>query len=486
MASATTYYVSTSGNDSNSGLSLAQAFITLQRAADVVAPGDSVLVEDGNYIGFALSTGGRADARIVFQALGDQVVIVLPSATSDGINVENADYVTLDGFVVNNQPRNGIRLALSDHCVVRNCRCDNNFERGIFTAFTDDILIENNVCTNSVDEHGIYVSNSSDRPIIRYNTCFGNNNIGIHMNGDLSAGGDGTISDAQVYGNIIYDNNLAAGINLDGVENALIFNNLIYDNHFGQGIALFQQDGAVPSRGAKIYNNTIIVPEDGRWGILVKQGANPGTEIINNIIINQHAWRGSIAVEDISVLTSDYNLLSDKISANGDGSATTLATWQTLGLDANSIIAPALTTIFADPQQVDFQLATGSPAIDKGSDRVAAVITEDLLGQARPSGPAYDIGAYEQQQTVATSEAEKSPWRIFPNPARQWLVLLPTEQGSRPGEIELLNVSGQRIRILPTDQSHWSVADLPSGWYMLRIRYKARIGKWWYHKVLIQ
>ena len=44
------------------------------------------------------------------------------------------------------------------------------------------------------------------------------NAIGIHMNGDLSAGGDGIISDAQVYGNILHDNNTAAGINMDGVE----------------------------------------------------------------------------------------------------------------------------------------------------------------------------------------------------------------------------------------------------------------------------
>ena len=48
------------------------------------------------------------------------------------------------------------------------------------------------------------------------------------MNGDLSAGGDGIISDAQIYGNIIYDNNLAAGINMDGLENPIVYNNLIY------------------------------------------------------------------------------------------------------------------------------------------------------------------------------------------------------------------------------------------------------------------
>jgi parallel beta-helix repeat protein len=211
FASATTYFVSNTGSDSNDGLSLSNPLATLQHAADIVAPGDSVLVENGSYAGFALWSGGLEEARIVFKALGNNVLINAPASTNDGINIENADYVTLDGFIVNDQPRNGIRLALANHCVVRNCRCDNNFERGIFTAFTDDILIEYNVCSNSIDEHGIYVSNSSDRPVIRYNECYGNNATGIHMNGDLSEGGDGIISDAEVYGNLLHDNNLAAG-----------------------------------------------------------------------------------------------------------------------------------------------------------------------------------------------------------------------------------------------------------------------------------
>ena len=71
---------------------------------------------------------------------------------------------------------------------------------------------------------------------------------------------------------------------MDGVENPVVYNNLIYNNHSAQGIALFQQDGAIPSQGAKVYNNTIIVPSDGRWGILVKDGSNVNTDILNNII----------------------------------------------------------------------------------------------------------------------------------------------------------------------------------------------------------
>src|SRR5215510_2133589 len=43
-----TYYVSPTGSDSNSGTQ-DQPFRTIQRAADVVNPGNTVIVEDGVY-----------------------------------------------------------------------------------------------------------------------------------------------------------------------------------------------------------------------------------------------------------------------------------------------------------------------------------------------------------------------------------------------------------------------------------------------------
>ena len=396
---ATNYYVSNAGDDTNSGLSLADAFLTIQHAADLVTAGDTVFVDDGTYVGFDLrDVNGTAVNPIVFKGLGNNVLINQSGPIrDDGINIENADYITIDGFIVNDMPGsgNGIRLVLSDFCVVRNCSCDNNAERGIFTGFTDDILIEYNVCSNSIDEHGIYVSNSSDRPIIRFNECFGNNAIGIHMNADLSQGGDGIISDAQIYGNVIHDNNQAAGINMDGLENPIVYNNLIYNNHFAQGIALFQQDGAIMTSGAKIYNNTIIVPSDGRWGILMKDGANVNTEVYNNIIINQHSWRGCITVEDTTGLTSDFNILNDKMSDSGDGSTITLAQWQALGFDGNSLLADALPAIFEDPSSDDYTLAMNSQAVDAGTSLVSPTVTVDIIGTIRPNGPNYDIGAYE-------------------------------------------------------------------------------------------
>ncbi len=402
-----TYFVSISGNDSDNGLSPNTAFRSIQKAADLAIAGDSILVANGFYSGFDFrNKSGSHAAPIIFKTLGTNCTINSKSPLrNDGINIENADHIIVDGFRVVGMESNGngIRLVRAHFCVVRNCFSQAN-GRGIFTGFTDDIIIEHNICIDSYDEHGIYVSNSSDRPIIRYNTCARNNFIGIHMNGDANiisqTGDDGIISDALVYGNVIYDNNLAAGLNMDGCENPIIYNNIIYNNHSAQGIALFQIDGAIPTRGAKIFNNSIMVPDDGRWGILVKEGSNIDTEIYNNIIVNEHAFRGCIVVWDTADFSSDHNILYNKMSDSGDGSSITLNEWQALGLDIHSILVNDLSNVVENASSGNFIPTTTSVANNAGNNIVLSTLQMDILGISRPQQSTVDIGAYEFPKTT--------------------------------------------------------------------------------------
>ncbi|NOQ74997.1 MAG: T9SS type A sorting domain-containing protein [Crocinitomix sp.] len=469
---ATNYYVSNSGDNENDGLSLVDAFLTIHFTVAIVAAGDTVFVEDGDYAGFDLrEVSGTSENPIVYKTLGESAVIISSGPIrDDGINVEEANYIIIDGFTVNDMlgSGNGIRVVVANNCIVRNCYCDGNAERGIFTGFTDDILIEHNICTNSLDEHGIYVSNSSDRPIIRFNECYGNNGAGIHMNGDLSAGGDGIISDAILYGNTLSDNNGAAGINLDGIENPIIYNNLIYNNHSCQGIALFQQDGAIVTSGAKIFNNTIIVPEDGRWGILVKDGANVGTIIYNNIIINQHTWRGCIALEDTDGFSSDFNILNDKMSDDGDGSTISLTEWQALGFDENSELADDLNLIFVGAELDNFHLIEASQCIDAGTTLVADVVDNDLDSNPRPIGPAFDIGCYEYAAELSLENGQDIHISIYPNPATDFIKIDYDHSTVIIETIELINLSGSVVRTFESENL-LDVKTIPAGIYLIRM-----------------
>ncbi|MBN2288633.1 MAG: right-handed parallel beta-helix repeat-containing protein [Candidatus Glassbacteria bacterium] len=50
---------------------------------------------------------------------------------------------------------------------------------------------------------------------------------------------------------------------------------------------------------------------------------------------------------------------------------------------------------FGNPRGGDFRLVAGSPAIDAGEDLSVKGVTSDAASRPRPSGRAYDIGAYE-------------------------------------------------------------------------------------------
>jgi len=102
-----------------------------------------------------------------------------------------------------------------------------------------DLVIEGNETSHSAIEHGIYVSNSGDRPIVRANRVHDNHASGIQLNADPAQQGpdpndpqgDGIIEDALIEDNVIHDNGAggAAGINLASVRSSLIRNNLLYE-----------------------------------------------------------------------------------------------------------------------------------------------------------------------------------------------------------------------------------------------------------------
>ena len=84
--------------------------------------------------------------------------------------------------------------------------------------------------TAARSQHGIYVSNSGDWPVLRANRVHDNAGAGIQLNADASQGGDGIITGAILEDEVIYNNGSAGGsaINLDGVQYSTIRNNLLF------------------------------------------------------------------------------------------------------------------------------------------------------------------------------------------------------------------------------------------------------------------
>ena len=368
--------VASSGNDTAGNGSAAQPYREIRKALERAKPGDTILVADGQYAGFTLQNFKAVkDRQLTIKAQGQGAEVLRTSDRRDNrdtIYIDGCSYIVVDGFRSFNANRAALRLEGSDHVTIRNCVFGNNGTWGIFTGHCDDLLIENNECYGSVNEHGIYTSNSGDSPVIRGNRSHDNSGCGIHMNADLSCGGDGIISGAIVENNVIYDNGRkgGAGINMDGVQDSLIQNNLLFNNH-ATGIACFKINGAVGPKGLKILNNTIVMASDARYALQFGQTA--GVNIVrNNILYNLNPVRGGLAYfnasADVPNVDSAYNIFPKEaptVAVDDWKTRYPLPQWQTMGHEKNSFVC-SQSELFRDAAAKDYRLRQDSPAIGKG------------------------------------------------------------------------------------------------------------------------
>jgi len=378
-----TYYVSSSGLDSNAGTQILP-WLTLQHASDVAVAGDIVLVNDGTYAGFCnWSNSGTVSDPITYKANGANVIINTRNPnTIDNINIENVDYIIIDGFKIQNSPRAGVRVVNSLGTVVKNCICSNNTKWGIFSGFAKSVQILDNTCFNSSEEHGIYVSNSNvpnDAPIIRGNICYGNYQNGIQLNGDLYSGGDGIISDALIENNVLHDNGWK-GFSLISVQDSIIRNNIIYNNGTRNagagGIHLVDEPGtSVYSSNNLVVNNTIIEPRIA--GIRIGSGSANNT-VFNNVVVSSS-----------QIVDEDGGNYIDTTS-NAKSSSTS--------------------GLFVNPTINDYHLSNSSIAKDLGKSSYNSknAPTQDFDGNSRPQGIAYDSGAYENTSVVVADTTAPS------------------------------------------------------------------------------
>ena len=426
---ATTFYVATNGNDANPGTS-AQPWRTLQKAANTVHAGDLVLVANGNYVGFQVTADGTSASRITFRANGNNVVVNARNAsTPDNINIEGGNYVTVEGFIVDNAPRVGIRAVTATGVVIRNNRISDSGLDGILTGYTPLIQIIDNVASGSVQEHGIYVSNSNspaDNPILRGNECFDNNQNGVQLNGDCDVGGDGIISGALIENNIVHHNNWK-GFSLISVQNSIIRNNLIYENGLlagAGGIHLADQPGCgKPSNNNVVVNNTIHEPRI--TGIRMTNGSTANT-IFNNLVV--------------------ASSLSYTIVDEGSGNF----------IDAASNLKlTSFTGLFVAPGSEDYHLAPASSALNRAAltYRSTNAPPVDIDGTNRPQGPLPDVGAYESAVSTAVGDApgvdvvleQNAPNPFNPSTRIAYVVQSPTAVRVN---LDVFDVRGRLVRQL--------------------------------------
>jgi hypothetical protein len=227
----------------------------------------------------------------------------------------------------------------------------------------------------------------------------------LHHNGFFGwAVSGGSLSNIDVHSNIIgpnysnvTPNGSTSGVFFSGnVSHLRIYNNLFLANSNDAPANGFITVGVNNGHtGFHFFNNTFV---GGGIGNAIAAGAGNGTYTIrNNLAMNCTFILFNSSAN--STLVSNNNLgfnlrLGQEFSFSPNSSSVfrTFQQWQALGFDSNSIIANPL----LDSQYVP---TAASPAVDSGANTPSTFTTKDARGIDRPSGVAWDIGAYEYLQT---------------------------------------------------------------------------------------
>jgi hypothetical protein len=335
-----------------------------------------------------------------------------------------ATQVLCDGQIVDGATNPNGRLVLGSdksNAVIRNCTFRNFTDEAIVIDGATDVLIENNRFESirsrvaGQDTHAIAVPTRGQRITIRNNTFVDIGADGVQLGDTGTDIRDVTISHNEffvtsdtvgengvdvktVQGPVRIANNRihgfrpcesgqdcsgdphGAGIVIHaGATNVLVERNLIYNNTRGMSVAAGFAN--IPPRNVVVRNNVIY--NNQRRAVVIDTVHS--VELLNNTLVNNPE---GIAISNTPSATDGTCANANNLVA-GTGTVSTACAPQ-----RNLRYATMSDAKFVNPAAGDFHLQSISPAVNQGV--TLADVPDDMDGQARPGGTAYDIGADER------------------------------------------------------------------------------------------
>lgn len=510
--SAQSYYVdATSGNDSNTGASLYQAFKTIQKGLNSLPSGATLLIKGGTYNEKvtvpASCNGTTAKPTIIRSVVGETAVL-------DGQNVgvqwegvfllKNNQFITLKGLKTQNGYWYGFDAETSNNIVIDSCATFNTRASGIYVRDGNNMTITNNNVRKACQWPNRDANGFGTQEDI---TVTGVNNFKISRNEiwdstvSGNAGGEGIDAkggsyEGEISFNYVHDI-VPLGIYLDAGSresyNIRIFNNRVFRTG-GLGVAgelgghaheiyiynnivkeskssglVFQETGNGKFTNVYVVNNTFYNNAQsgfaGDIGSYTRNTANTNIMIRNNIFYNKVAnsrfsiWHNYPAGQVIS-----NNLYFDfKVSNNS-----------TLSFNAANLTAADIQAdpLFKNATTDDFSLQATSPAIDKGipitlPNSTTPLFTTDFNGNSK--GISWDMGAseYKVNTSVDALNVVKT-LKLYPNPTHNYVIL---DNVKINAQVEIYDVLGKKIVYEKVDLNlKIDVSRLNKGLYFIKIR----------------
>ena len=339
FAQGATFYVSTSGLDTNPG-TIGSPWRTIQKATNTLTAGQTALVRGGTYNehDITFTNSGSAGNPITLKGYpGETAIIDGGYTTSSGTHpvffldgrfgFHTLSYWVIDGLTVQRGSTANFYVAQDDA--------------------VDNLIIRNSVCLNYVSEDNaacIYVNPGATNITITKNLIHGRINGGSSPTSGSGIiafrVGNLTITNNEIYDQIygiqykhndpgsmttLVENNFIHDTTSKGLlwttHNAVIRNNVIYSTPMA--IKVYEDAGNCASTAANnnlIVHNTIV---DNPIGISLETGACAGavnTVVKDNLLFNftNGEYRGIaifpfVAASDTSSTTLDHNLISTAV-----------------------------------------------------------------------------------------------------------------------------------------------------------------------------
>jgi hypothetical protein len=329
------FYVATTGNDSNPGTQSAP-WRTIQHAVDTVRAGSTVNVRGGTYDELVSlnASGNASDGFITFRSYPGETAILdaehfTPSGRQGVLTIHNQSYVRIEGFEIRNFRTAEHRLAPLGISVMGSGahiellknnvhHIENNFQGrdkpgsggngfGIAVYGTDakapitDLIIDGNEVHHlkTGSSESLVVNGNVTNFRITHNVVHDNNNIGIDVIGFERTAPDPSVDQARdglVSGNLVYnihsrgnpayqDEENSDGIYVDGGTRILIEQNVMHDDDFGIELASEHKDRAtsyITARNNLIYHCHTAGVSIG--GYAPERGHTDHSVVVNNTL----------------------------------------------------------------------------------------------------------------------------------------------------------------------------------------------------------
>lgn len=491
------YYVCPTGDDGNTGLSPTTAWQHIQRAADVLQPGDTVFIKSGVYHEIVIpANSGTPDNYITYSVYPGDTAVIDGSQFADtylqfsdraifdikdgvsyinviGLNVRNSNATGItarrgathvnfiDNTVVNTQASGisaGYGLPLGRGT---NINAIGNFldSCSLFTRevisfrSVDTFEISNNIVINS-PQLGIDAKSGCSNGLI-FNNFVSDAWPGIYIDAGYTDSAYGSQHNIHVFNNIIYNSKTGIAVSSEAgnlCEDIWIYNNIIYDSpdflvsRDGIDVAAYEQGG--PLKNIYIINNTIYGKK--RRGIYVS------SYTVENIIIRNNIF--------------SQNSMG-QIVLNPDPIATNIVVKSNL-IDGYSPFV-GQNAEFGNPEFIDaasgnFRLLPHSPAINSGTPIDAPDFDFDYT--PRPQGQGFDIGAFEYSPTSSMDvNNSESNIIVYPNPFTD-IVNIKSIDDIKTLNYMFINILGEVVsKGSFTEQIKIDLSKFPSGIYIIKL-----------------